>query len=77
MAVPTPEEIEALTAQKVELLKSMRSGALSVQHGDKRVQYRSIEEMQSVLDGINDELAEGETGKKRKRVFYIDASRGY
>jgi hypothetical protein len=77
MAVLTPEEIAALQAQKVALVRAMRSGALSVQHGDKRVQYRSIAEMQTVLDGINDELAEGETGKKRKRVFYIVGTRGY
>ncbi|MCB5201711.1 hypothetical protein LH464_04360 [Neorhizobium sp. T786] len=76
MAVLSEEELDALRAQRVKLVKAMRSGALSVQHGDKRVQYRSLAEMQAALDGIDEDIAEG-TGKKRKRVFYIDSSRGF
>ena len=77
MAVLTPEEIEALKAQKKTLLKAMRSGARDVTHGDKRVSYRSLQEMQAALDGINDELAEAETGRPKKRVIYVDGRRGY
>lgn len=77
MATLTPEEIASLKQQKTKLVRAMRSGALSVQHGDKRVQYRSIAEMQSALDGINDELAEAETGRKKRRTIYIDARRGF
>jgi hypothetical protein len=73
----TPEEIAALKATKARLLKAMRSGARDVQHDGKRVSYRSMEEMQTALDGINDELGEAETGKRRKRVMYVDARRGY
>lgn len=76
MALLTPEEIAALQAQAASLKKAMRSGALSVAHGDKRVQYRSIAEMQAALDAINDEIAEG-AGKKRKRIFYLNGSRGF
>lgn len=54
----------------------MRTGALIVRHGDKSVQYRSIAEMKDALAGINDEIAEAE-GKPRKKVFYLDARRGY
>lgn len=77
MAILTPDEIALLQGQKTELTKAMRSGALSVQHGDKRVQYRSYAEMQNALDAINDELAEAETGRKKSRVIYIGGRRGY
>jgi hypothetical protein len=76
MATLTPEEIAALKAQRVALVKAMRSGALSVQHGDKRVQYRSIEEIRAVLQGIDDELATGE-GTPRRKVIYSSPRRGY
>jgi len=73
----TPEEIEDLKAQRTKLKRAMRSGARDVQHEGKRVSYRSIEEMQTALDGINDELAEAETGAKKKRVIYLSVDRGY
>lgn len=69
-------ELETLQAQKVALKKAMRSGALNVKHGEKSVTYRSLAEMEKALNGIEDEIAELE-GKPRKRVFYINASRGY
>lgn len=77
MAVLTPEEIAELKTTKVRLLRAIRSGARDVSHGDKRVSYRTVAEMQSALDGINDELAAAETGKPKKRVIYIGATRGY
>lgn len=77
MNILTPDDILLLNTQKFELVSAMRSGALNVKHGDKQVQYRSIAEMQGVLDKINDELAEAETGQKKKRVIYVVASRGY
>lgn len=77
MAELTPEEIADLKAQRAKLKRAMRSGARDVQHDGKRVSYRSIAEMQTALDGINDELAEGETGKKRGRVIYVSSDRGY
>ncbi|OHV85797.1 phage head-tail joining protein [Ensifer sp. LCM 4579] len=70
------ETIEQLEAQRTALKRAMRSGALSVGHGDKRVQYRSIEEMKSVLDDLNEEIAEL-GGAKKKRVFYVGGGRGY
>lgn len=70
------ETIEQLEAQRTALKKAMRTGALSVAHGDKRVQYRSVEEMKAVLDDLNEEIAEL-GGRKKKRVFYINGGRGY
>lgn len=69
-------DLELLQAQKAALLKAMRSGALIVRHGDKSVQYRSMGEMKDALGAIKDEIAELE-GTAKKRVFYIDARRGY
>lgn len=76
MATLSDSEIAMLKAQRDKLKKAMRSGALSVQHGDKRVQYRSMAEMQTALDGLNDELSEA-VGRKRKRVFYLGGTRGF
>lgn len=70
------ETIEQLEAQRTALKRAMRTGALSVGHGDKRVQYRSIEEMKTVLEDLNDEIAQL-GGKKKKRVLYITGGRGY
>lgn len=70
-------ELDDLKAERVTLVKAMRSGALSVQHGDKRVQYRSISEMQTVLDGLDEDIAAVEGKPKRKRVLYVAASRGF
>jgi hypothetical protein len=77
MAELTPEEIAELKATKARLLKAMRSGARDVQHDGKRVSYRTMEEMQTALDGINDEIVGAETGKRRKRVSYVNPFRGY
>jgi hypothetical protein len=76
MATDNELLIAALKLQRQALLRAIRTGALSVQHGDKKVQYRSLSEMQIALSGINDEIAELE-GRPRKRVFYVNARRGY
>lgn len=76
MAMAETPTLVDLETQRAKLVKAMRSGALSVQHGDKRVQYRSLAEMQKALDGINEDIDALE-GKKRKRVFYLGARRGY
>lgn len=61
-----------LEAQRGALVKALRSGALHVKHGDKAVTYRSMAEIERAIDDIDSEL-----GKKRKRVLYINAKRGY
>ncbi len=76
MATENELLIAALKLQRQALLRAIRTGALSVQHGDKKVQYRSLTEMKSALSGIDDEIAELE-GRQRKRVYYINAGRGY
>lgn len=70
------EDIAALEAQRVALKAAMRTGALSVRHGDKAVQYRTVEEMKVVLAGLDSEI-EAASGTRRKRVFYINSGRGY
>lgn len=70
------ETFEQLEAQRLALVRAMRSGALNVRHGDKSVQYRSMAEMQTALDMLDEDIAEA-SGKKKKRIIYVSASRGY
>ena len=70
------ETVEQLQAQRLALVKAMRSGALNVRHGDKSVQYRSMEEMRAALDMIDEDIAEA-SGKKKKRITYVSVTRGY
>ncbi|WP_321336555.1 phage head-tail joining protein [Breoghania sp.] len=69
----TDEERAELLAARAALKKAMRSGALSVAHGDKRVQYRPIAEMQSALDDLNEELS----ATPRRKVWYVTNYRGF
>lgn len=70
------ETVEHLEAQRLALVKAMRSGALQVRHGDKSVNYRSMSEMQTALDMIDEDIAVA-SGKKKKRITYLRVSRGY
>lgn len=70
------ETVEQLQAQRLALVKAMRSGALNVRHGDKSVVYRSMSEMQTALDMIDEDI-DAAAGKKRKRITYVSVSRGY
>lgn len=62
-----------LEAQRDALKDAINSGALSIQHGGKRIQYRALSDMMRALDEIEREIA----GTKRKRVIYADVRRGY
>lgn len=68
-----PTELEA---QRAALKKAMRSGVLSVEHGDKSVRYRSMAELRSALTDLEDEIA-STAGTPRARVFYLGHDRGY
>lgn len=70
------ETVAELKAQRASLKAALRSGALSVRHGDKQVMYRSVEEIKKALAVLDDEIAEA-SGKRRSRVMYVDARRGY
>jgi hypothetical protein len=64
-----------LQAQREALKKAMRSGVLSVEHGDKSVRYRSMTELRAALSDLDDEIAEA-GGTARRRVFYVGTGRG-
>ena len=64
-----------LEAQRSALKKAMRSGVLSVEHGDKSVRYRSMNELRAALADLDAEIAI-ETGSRRNRVFYLSNDRG-
>ncbi len=59
------EEYDALKAAK-------NQGALEVQYGDKRVKYRSLDEINSILDGMERQLGIRKTSGRR----YFETSKG-
>lgn len=70
------ETLESLEVQRLALTSAIRSGALSVRHGDKAVQYRSLDEMRATLADVERDIEEL-NGVRRKRKFYVGATRGY
>ena len=70
------ETIEELKAQRVSLKAALRSGALSVRHGDKQVMYRSVDEIRKALESLEQDIAKAE-GKRRRRITYLEIGRGY
>jgi len=71
------ETREQLEAQRTALRAAIRSGARDVQHGDKRVQYRTVSEMRSALDDLNADIDRLDGVKKAGRVFYLGGDRGF
>lgn len=61
------------TALAAELEKAIASGVLTVRHGDTMTTFRSLDEMQRILDGLQQQA-----GTTRTRVRYVwQTSRGY
>lgn len=71
------DELEraALLAERSKLKRAMRSGVLTVTHGEKSVKYRSLAEMQTALTDIDTELGEVD-GVRRRRVRYFSTTKG-
>lgn len=70
------DEIAELKKLRKRLREALLSGALSVRHGDKQVMYRSVDELKKAIASLDDELRTLE-GRRRKRITYVDARRGY
>jgi len=68
--------LDELKSRKASLEASLYSGAQMVRHGDKQINNRSVEEIRKALDELNGEIA-AEEGRKRSRIFYLQATRGY
>ena len=73
--MPTPRE--ELEGQLTKLKRAIRSGALTVEHGDKRVTYRNMRELREALQGIEDELDEVDGKRRPRRMFYLGTDRGF
>jgi hypothetical protein len=50
--------------------KARDSGVLIVRHGDESTQFRSLDEMDRILAGLEGQLGTV-TGTKKKRISYI------
>lgn len=57
-----------LQAQRDAILRAMATGALSVQTGDSRIQYRNMAEMQQALSVINSQIAGYDTTTRVRMV---------
>lgn len=67
--------IEELEAQRDAIRRAIRSGARMVRHGDKIVEYRSVAELQSALDDVQEQIAEV-SGVRRSRIRYAKTTKG-
>jgi hypothetical protein len=67
--------LSELLVMKASLLSALGSGALRVQHGDKSVQYRSVDELRTALGEIEGQIATAE-GRKRRRQIRIFTGEG-
>lgn len=52
-----PATLTQLNARLDVLKTALGAGVLSVQHGDVRVQYRSVAELQSAISSIEGDIA--------------------
>lgn len=67
--------IEELESQRDAIRRAIRSGARMVRHGDKIVEYRSVSELQSALDDVQEQIAEV-AGVRRSRIRYAKTTKG-
>jgi hypothetical protein len=70
------ETLEELQSQRAALAKALHTGAFQVRRGDKQVTYRSVEEIKKALAALDEAIALV-SGKRRSRVTYVNAQRGY
>jgi len=61
-----------IAQQVLALQEAIASGALRIKHNDKETTFRSLDEMQEILAGLQAQLA----GTKRVNVGYSSFSRG-
>lgn len=61
--------------QRVALVEAIASGATEVTYNGKTVKYRSLAEMRSILDGIENDLA-GPNVPRRSRSLRIVTGKG-
>lgn len=67
--------VEELQAQRAELVKLRGGGARSVSHGDKRADFRSLDEINEAIRLLDDDIAALQ-GRKRSRVIKLYTNRG-
>jgi hypothetical protein len=63
------------TADLAAVEAAIASGELSVQYADRRVQYRSIDELMRAREAIAQALNSA-AGKRRPRHFRLNVSKG-
>ena len=64
------------TTQLDALKRALSTGERRVSFGDKTVEYRSIEELQSAIRTVEAELAR-EAGRGSKRQIRVTTSKGF
>jgi hypothetical protein len=60
----------AFTQEQIDILKqAIAEGALIVQYGDKRVEYRSLKEMKEILNMMQAEVNASSNIQKPTRIY--------
>lgn len=68
-------DIATLQARREALKQALASGHHSVQQGDKRIQFRSVDEIRKALEDVEREIANA-SGVRRPRLFRAVYRRG-
>ncbi len=63
-----------LQARLESLKAALASGALMVQHGDKRTQLRSVEELKAAIAAVEEDIADA-GGTRINRTFKFTSSK--
>lgn len=68
-------DLAQLESWRDALKKALFSGHHAVQQGDKRIQFRSVAEIERALTKVEGEIAEA-SGRRRPRMFRSTHRRG-
>ena len=68
--------LSEMQARREKLAAAIDSGALSIQHGEKRIGYRSFEEMRAILRKLDRDIATASGGKKPTKRYLVATKRG-
>jgi hypothetical protein len=58
LATPSGSSIEDIVGQITSIRSVISSGVTSAAYGDKRTEYRSLEELREILNALEEELAD-------------------
>jgi len=63
------DTVETLTARRTTIVKVRDSGVLTVEHGETRTTFRTLAEMNRIIDNLDAQI-DALNGTRKKRIRY-------